>query len=274
MSRVLILGGSGFIGNALYRELLQFCSVHATYHTSTKEFDNNKQFHQFDMELEEVDTILNALKPTFIVSALRGNPNSLFYLHDQIINWVRKNDSRIIFLSTANVFDRFTNFPSYEYDKTFSESIYGRMKIKIENALMRLPNSKYVICRIPMIFGARSPRVKTLKAQLENNEQIEVFPNVVINANHIDKLIQQLHYIINRRRRGVFHLGSTNLIHHDDLITDISEVLGYTDPRIKNIYDSNEDRQLSLLPKDNLLPKHLQLTIEDVVAASVIADMR
>jgi dTDP-4-dehydrorhamnose reductase len=257
------------MGNALYKELAPFFSVHATYHNAD-EFESNQQFHQFDMAMEEVDTILDSLKPTFIVSAMRGNPNSLIYLHEQLCRWVKRNDSRLIFLSTANVFDRFTNFPSYEHDKTFSESVYGRLKIKIENAILRLPPSKFVICRIPMIFGARSPRVKTLKAQLEAKEQIEVFPNVVINANHIDKLVQQIHYIINRRRRGVFHLGSSNLIHHDDLIKDISVVLGFPEPRLLNVFDSNEDRQLSLLPKDNLLPKHLQLTIEDVVKASVV----
>jgi dTDP-4-dehydrorhamnose reductase len=88
---------------------------------------------------------------------------------------------------------------------------------------------------------------------------------VVINATHINKLVQQLHYIINRRRRGIFHLGSNNLIHHIDLIKDICEQLGYPQPLLKQVFDSNEDRHLAVLPRDNMLPKHLQLNIEDVV---------
>ncbi|MGB3591895.1 MAG: sugar nucleotide-binding protein [Nonlabens sp.] len=268
MNRILILGGSGFIGQALYKELGAFYNVHATYRTALSQLDKNKQFHLFDMELEEVDVLLNNLKPKFIISAVRGNPHAQVHMHDRLIAWIKQNDARIVFLSTANVFDRFTNFPSYEHDKTLSESRYGRLKIKIENVLLRLPPSKFVICRIPMIFGAGSPRIIELKNQLEQEAVIEVFPNVVINANHIFKLVQQLHYIINRRRRGIFHLGSSNLIHHDDLIKDIALELGYDTPRIKNVFDSNEDRQLSLLPRDNMLPKHLQLTIEDVVSAT------
>ncbi len=270
MNKILIIGGSGFVGNAIYKELAPYYDVHATYLTDSAALEKNKHFHQFDMEVEEIDTMLSSLKPTFIISALRGNVNGQVHLHYRIIDWVLNNDCRILFLSSANVFDRFTNFPSYEYDKTFSESIYGRFKIKIENSLLRLPNNKYIICRIPMIFGARSPRVQELKKQLATNESIEVFPNVVINATHIDKLAQQIHYLINRRRRGIFHLGSKNLIHHSDLIQEICKTLGYATPQLKHVFDSNEDRQLSVLPKDNLLPKHLQLTIEEVVQRSVI----
>lgn len=270
MSKILIIGGSGFVGNAIYKELAPFYDVHATYFRDKKEFEDNQHFHQFDMEIDVVDHLLEALEPQFIISAIRGNENSQLYLHDRLISYITKNPCKLIFLSSANVFDRFTNFPSYEYDKTFSESIYGRLKIKIENRLLRLPINKYVICRIPMIFGAKSPRVKEIKGQLENDIPIEVFPNVVINAAHIDKLAQQIHYLINRRRRGIFHLGSMDLIHHSDLIKDICSELNYSDPKLKSVFDSNDDRQLSVLPKDNLLPKHLQLTIEEVIARTTV----
>ena len=120
-----------------------------------------------------------------------------------------------------------------------------------------------------MIFGHQSPRIITLKNQLKNKEAIEVFPNVVINATHIMKLTQQIHYLINKRRRGVFHLGSSDLTHHIDLIREICQALGYPHPLLKQVYDSNEDRQLSVLPKDNLLPRHLQLSIDDVVRSSL-----
>ena len=47
--------------------------------------------------------------------------------------------------SSSNVFDSFEHYPSYEYDKTFSESIFGRFKIEIENQLMRLPIGKFAV---------------------------------------------------------------------------------------------------------------------------------
>lgn len=265
MNRILILGGSGFVGGALYKELSSFYNVHCTYNNTAIQLEKNKHFHEFDMETEDVRILLENLKPQFIISALRGNPNALVALHQQLIYWSNLNDSRVIFMSSANVFDRFTNYPSYENDKTLSESIYGRLKIKIENDLLGMAPNKYVICRIPMIYGHNSPRIKEIKTHLEQRKAIEVFPNVVINATYIDKLVSQIHYIINRRRRGIFHLGSNDLIHHIDLISDICKCLGFPFPLLKQVYDSNEDRHLAVLPKDNLLPKHLQLSIADVV---------
>ncbi|TRO66563.1 sugar nucleotide-binding protein [Christiangramia sabulilitoris] len=268
MKRILILGASGFIGNALYKELCSYFDTHGTYYSENDFFEQNHQFHQFDMDTENIEILLENLRPDVIVSALRGDFDAQIITHFGVINHILKYNSKLIFISSANVFDAFTNFPSYEYDKTLSQSVYGRFKIKIENALLRLPNHNYNIVRLPMVFGNSSPRVKQLKTIIDLGEPLEVFPNVVINATEILKVTQQLHYIINRNRKGVFHLGSTDLVHQRDFIADICEELGYENPLFKNVYDSNYDRFLAVLPKDNKLPKNLQITISQVVEAS------
>lgn len=267
--KILILGGSGFLGNALYKELNSYFDTYATYNTANKTFENNQKFYAFNYETEPIDILLDTLKPTVIISALRGNFTSQIQVHLQIIYWLQKNPSKLIFLSSSNVFDSFHHYPSYEYDKTFSESVYGRLKIKIENALLRLPTNKYVITRLPMIFGHGSPRINELKLHHHLKAPIEVFPNVIINATTVSKFTQQIHYIINRNRKGTFHLGSTNLIHHFDLVKDICKELNLTKPIYKQVFNSNNDRYLAVLPKDNKLPKNLNLTIEDVVKGSL-----
>lgn len=181
-----------------------------------------------------------------------------------------KHDCRLLFLSSANVFDAFTNYPSYEYDKTLSLSVYGRFKIKIENALLRLPNHKYVIGRLPMVYGKNSPRIRELKSLAKLNEPIEVFPNVIINATTISKLTQQIHYIINREREGVFHLGSNDLTHHIDLVKDLCNQLQLDDVLLKSVFSSNEDRFLAVLPKDNPLPRNLQIDTAQVIDDSIL----
>ena len=267
--RILILGGSGFLGNAIYKELNSYFDTYATFNTDNNTFESNQKFYAFNYETEPIDILLGALKPDIIISAVRGNFTSQVRLHFDIIRWLQKNTAKLIFLSSSNVFDSFYHFPSYEYDKTFSESLYGRFKIKIENALLRLPTNKYVIARIPMIFGHGSPRINELKIHYKLKAPIEVFPNVIINATTVSKFTQQIHYIINRNRKGVFHLGSSNLIHHHDLVKDICEELNFKDPIFKQVFNSNNDRYLAVLPKDNKLPKNLNLTIEDVVKGSL-----
>jgi len=243
--------------------------VYGTYVKDNLSLEENNRMFQWNAETETISLLLEELAPDLIISSIRGDFSAQTHIHFEIIAYLVKFQKKLIFISSANVFDVFTNYPSYEYDKTLSQSVYGRFKIKIENALLRLPNHLYNIVRLPMIYGHNSPRIKELKWMHDLKEPIEVFPNVVINATTQDKFVQQMHYIINRDLEGVFHLGSKDLIHHKELVSEICEGLRLSNPVFKNVYNSNEDRYIAVIPKDNLLPKNLQITIEDVILNSV-----
>ena len=263
---VLILCASGFIGNAIYRELCSYFKTYGTYRVAKKEYEKNQHFFQYNVEEDDIYEILEATRPSIIISALRGDFHAQTIAHQHLTEYVSQNDSKIIFLSTANVFDAYSKFPSYEMDKTLSHSIYGHFKIKIENMLLRLPKKKAAIIRLPMVFGSQSPRILEIKQQIEEKSAIEIFPNIVMNVTSDSKITQQIHYIINRQKYGIFHLGSTDLVHHDEYVKDIvkllSKVNGVT---YKHVYTTNEDRYLAVLPKFNVLPKHLQTTSNEVL---------
>lgn len=255
LKKILILGASGFIGGAIYRELCSYFDTYGTYHTG-KIYSNNKHFFPFDMQNDDLIEILSRVRPDVVISALRGDFESQIDTHIDILDYCRASNSKVIFLSSANVFDAFSNFPSYEFDKTLSMSPYGKFKIKIETALMKLPEKNYVIARLPMVFGSQSPRIKELKYHLQHNKAYEVFPDLVMNVTNADILTKQLHYIINRNKAGIFHLGSSDLVHHNEFIEEIIKVMGHKNPLLKNVYTSNFDRFLAVLPRDNKLPKH------------------
>jgi dTDP-4-dehydrorhamnose reductase len=264
-ARILILGASGFIGNAIYKELCSYFRTFGTYNTNNKALENNQHFFQYNIEEDDVFEILNTIKPTIIISSLRGNFSAQIIAHQHISEYILQNKARLIFLSSANVFDAYSKFPSYEYDKTLSNSVYGHFKIKIENMLLRLPKMKIAILRLPMVFGAFSPRVDEIKLLLKEKLPIEVFPNLVMNVTSDNKLTQQIHYIINQNKYGVFHLGSTDLVHHDEFISDIINSLGDYKPIYKHVYTTNDERYLAVLPKDNKLPKHLQIKSTEIL---------
>ncbi|GIR18009.1 MAG: hypothetical protein CM15mP32_1960 [Flavobacteriaceae bacterium] len=46
-----------------------------------------------------------------------------------------------------------------------------------------------------------------------------------MNLTTDDFVTQQLHYIVNRNLWGIFHLGSTDLIHHDEFIFQLVDGL-------------------------------------------------
>ena len=264
MKSILILGGSGYIGNCLYKELSPFYNTFGTYY-SAKGYQNNQHFFQYDIEKGGIEEIIKEVKPKLIISALRGSFEAQHEVHDYLIDLVRRINCRILFLSSANVFDAFQHFPSYEYDKTLSESIYGRFKIKIENQVIRLPIGKYVIARLPMVFGINAPRTLEIDRAIQNNEAIEVFPNTIINVNSDIRLTQQIHYLINQKKSGLYHLGSTDLISHFDFFKSIVERRHQKPGIYKQVYTSNTIRYLATLPKENKLPSHILNTYMDVL---------
>jgi dTDP-4-dehydrorhamnose reductase len=263
--KILILGASGFIGNAIYKELCSYFYTFGTYNTNDISFSNNHNFFQYNIEEDDVFEILEAVKPSIIISSLRGDFSAQIIAHTHMAEYITAHKCKLIYLSSAVVFDAYSKYPSYELDKALSHSIYGRLKIKIENMLLRLPKRKYAIIRLPMVFGNNSPRIEDIKTHLKENLPIEVFPNLIMNVTTDYKLSQQIHYIINRNKTGIFHLGSNDLVHHDDFIKEIINKLGEYKPIFKQVYTTNEDRYLAVLPKTNLLPKHLQIKSQEVL---------
>lgn len=269
--KILILGGSGFIGNALYKELCNFFDTYATYFMARRSFEANQQFFKYNMEEDDIIPLLENIRPDIIISTLRGKFSSQVQAHQHIIEFILNNNCRLFFISSANVFDAYSKYPSYEIDKTLSESVYGRLKIKIENMLLRLPKEKMAILRVPMVFGNGSPRVKEIKKHILENEPVEVFPNLILNVTNDDKLTQQVHYLINHNKSGVFHLGCKDLVHHEEFIKELVERIGNFNPIYKRVFTTNEDRYLAVLPKDNKLPKNLQFSYQDIIDHHILS---
>lgn len=270
MKKILILGASGFIGNSLYKELRSYFDTYGTYFTTRNGLEFNKKFFDYNIEEDDIFEILDCVQPDIIISALRGEFSAQVTAHQHMAEYVLRNDCKLFFISSANVFDSYSKYPSYEDDKTLSQSRFGHFKIKIENMLLRLPEEKMCIIRVPMVYGNASPRVKELNQSLIDKTPIEVFPNLVINVTHDDKLSQQIHYLINQNSSGVYHLGSTDLIHHEEFIHELVKRIGVEQPIYKHVFTTNEDRYLAVLPYKNRLPEDFEVTYEDIIKHHII----
>jgi len=263
MIRVLIFGGSSSIGTAIFKELNPFYDLHATYYKQIR-FSSNKRYLYYDLKDDPV-FILNKLNPDIIISGLKGNFNLQVKYYDKIIKYCEAFNSKLMFISSSSVFDSFVNFPSYEEDKTFSQSIYGRFNIHIENKLFRMKSSNWTINRSAMIFSSKSKRIDQIKESIINLSPIEIFPNLIININSENLLAKHLHYMISRNLNGIFHHGSKDLINHEELIKIIIEKLNLKAVKFKYVYTTNNNRYLSLLSNKNSFPKHLNFTFDSIL---------
>ncbi|MCB0453004.1 MAG: sugar nucleotide-binding protein [Aequorivita sp.] len=265
-NRILILGGSGFLGNALYKELLSYFDVHCTYCRQQGSFSENQVFHNFCMEEDSIFLMLNRIKPTIIISSLNGENKSQFKVHKEIVNYALLNAGRsVLYISSAEVFNGKSAHPSYENDITISQTEAGRLKISIEKMLLETIPSQTTILRLPMVLGINSPEVLHLRQCIRHQASFDVYPNMVITATTVNKVCQQVHYIINQSLRGIFHLASNDMVHHEDLFKEITLKMGNKTPIFKSVFSSNEDQYNALLPKYNKLPKTHQVTISQVI---------
>lgn len=263
---ILILGASGFIGNVLYRELLTYFNTFGTYCEQEGLYGENQVFFKFCAEENNILEILANVQPTVIISALKGPYSALLKTHRELATYVAENHtSRILFLSSAKVFDGLYKFPSYENDTPRTESETGRHKLAIEKLLLEQIPAQTTILRLPMVLGVTSPRLIQLRQASKHRAAFEVYPNQIISITTVDKLAQQVHYIINQQLDGIFHLASEDVIHHEDLFRELCAKLGDVPPVFKSVFQRNEDSYLAILSKKNKLPTSYQITVSEVI---------
>ncbi len=265
MNRILILGASGFIGNWLYKELSGYFDLHGTYCTPTDFYKENQVMHYFDVTHGNLGTLLNTLKPTVVISSLRGDFEAQLQAHNDLIAYSAITNCMVYYLSTVNVFDAKKQFVSYEYDTPMAATDYGRFKLTVEKSLQTLPAKNLGILRLPLVVGVNAPRIVQLKQAHKNKAAFEVYPNLIISATTASRVAQQVHYMVNQRLSGVYHLASQDLMHHNDFFNEIAHKLGLSQIIFKQNYESNTDQYLAILPKENTLPKQFSFKLSELI---------
>jgi dTDP-4-dehydrorhamnose reductase len=272
-NRILILGASGFIGRSIYLELQSYFDVYGTYSTNDEEYAKNQAYFKYCLEEDNLNNILQKVKPVIIISTLRGDYELQLEAHRQLCDYVNENHyARIVYLSSVNVFDGKFKLPSYENDKPLAESDYGKFKISIERMLLKKIPAQTVILRLPIVLGIHSPRILQLRQAIKHKAAFEVYPNLSISITTADKVAQQIHYIISKELDGIYHLSSNDMVHHEDLFREITSKMGDKTPIFKSVFRRNEDEYLAILPKKKQLPKNYRTSVAEVVEDSTLSE--
>ncbi|MCW5520804.1 sugar nucleotide-binding protein [Aureitalea sp. L0-47] len=272
-NRILILGASGFIGNALYRELDSYFDVYGTYCSQDGLYKNNQVFERFDAESDRILPLLEKLQPRYIISAFSSELEPSIAVHRDLIRYCELlPETRILYLSSSEVFSAQMRFPSYEFDKPLSETLHGKEKLAIEKLLLESLPYQSAILRLPMVLGINSPIITQLRQAIKHQAAFEVYPNRIVSSTTSEKIAQQVHYIINQDLINIYHLASSDMVHHEELFREIASKLGDSMPIFKSVFSSNEDEYQAILPKENKLPEGYDITIGDIVESSTLHD--
>jgi len=268
MKKLLILGASGLIGKAIIDECKDVFDVYGTFFSTTTKLPNDKQFRLGLQQHEKLKEILRTVEPDFIVSCLRGDFEQQLEFHNQLASELKDGTCSLYYFSTANVFDGDFSRHHSETDTPIAESDYGNFKIKCENTLKHILGDRAIIIRIPAIWGKESPRMNLIKKSIENNEIINAYSNLECNNLLDAQLAKQLRAIIEKTLKGIFHLGSVDMMTQEKFFERLIYSLSGNSNILKSkLCDEKEDIfYFGLHSNRNEIPDLLRTTNEDIIS--------
>ncbi|MEH7114445.1 sugar nucleotide-binding protein [Neobacillus niacini] len=269
MEKILILGGSGLVGKALINELKEGYDVYGTYASSLiTSLPDDKQFQLKVQEINKLVELVSFIQPDIVISCLRGDFDQQLKFHEKLAEVLQNTKSSLYFFSTTNVFDGDLSKPHTETDTPIAESDYGKYKIECENRLKEVLADRAIILRIPAIWGKNSRRWNEINECIKNNESIDVYSNIVWN-NLLDvDLASQLRFILEKKLKGIFHLGTADPIMQSQFYEQIlSKLADETDLLRYNMYEDNSQTYYFVLNTNrNDNHESLQRTNEDIIS--------
>ena len=121
IKNILILGASGTVGTMVFEQLSrdENLKIAGTYFSAARE--NTSSLIRFSVEFpNDICSILKQIRPDIVISSLRGDYNKQLIVHENAARYLMANGGRLIYLSTANVFDGVWDQPHYEADARIS----------------------------------------------------------------------------------------------------------------------------------------------------------
>jgi nucleoside-diphosphate-sugar epimerase len=233
MSKILIFGGSGFIGKHLIDKMngnYDFLSLSRNLedNSTCSKVGNILEPKSYELFLENTETIINLVGQVesnlehFTSSNLTGSLNLLN-------SAVKYNIKNIILISTINVYGENNNSPSKESDTLSPISNYGIIKMlneKLYEHFSKVHGINVTILRLSGVYGPG--KIKGFFPQLINainDKSIILKPynygNQLRDFIYIDDVIDGILKSINHNSSGfdIFNISSSNRYSIKELIS-------------------------------------------------------
>ncbi len=262
MRKLLLLGASGLAGQVMADALRETYRIIPAAGHRTPEGG-------YCLPAEEPDRLLEVLEcedPEIVVSTIRGNYQAQMAFHERLADWLAGKDKRLLYVSTANVFDGDLSRPWTEADPPCPESEYGVFKRDCENLLREKLGDRLVIFRLAAVWSPDCPRVRALRTHSRNGETHHTYRGDAVNITLARQIGDYAKYVLDHDLRGVFHVGTTDMADYFDFEKMVCEALRIPPPEFESEETEGQAYQ-AVLPARQEIPGELQLTIAQVLDA-------
>ncbi len=231
--KILILGGSGFIGTKLVQALGKKYEVISTYHTHLPQIQNSKWIKLDINNSRQLQTILTANSPDIIINlvtysrgtshvdACEKNPKECSCINISpttiIAAYCHKNPSvKYIFFSSSQVFNGNKKHPENEIPKP--QNVYGHTKLQAERTIVKLSN--YAILRPCVVYGIplafqHGNIFNTICRNLKEGKEFTAYTDMIRSPCYVHDVVALAEKIIAKDAQGIFHVPSAAASIHD-----------------------------------------------------------
>ena len=254
---ILIVGGSGFVGVHLAKELRKNYKVFATYNNRQITMPEVSYLPMSISDRELLKRVLCAAQPEAVIYLIGNNdvdwceknPRDAETLHGTgstlVASLAELIKPRFIYVSFCHVFDgRKGNYN--ETDIAFPHSMIGRTKLAGENFL-KGKSMNYVVVRSSPVFGLSIPKnpsfIDKLRIKLEHGERVDLPTNELHSFAPVQGLVDIICRLVESGiKNTVFHYGGLTKINYYDFGVEFSKRFGYNSSLLSPIEPPNLEK--------------------------------
>jgi len=282
------------LGTALLSELIDSTN-HEVYATSRSKGleDKNIKWQCFDLtNMQQLESWLQGASPDIVihcaamvnVDQCEKEPNQATELHivttEKIANYVKKNNKRLVYISTDSVFDGRKNKPYIEDDQTAPLNVYAKTKLLGEKSILSL--DKGVVLRTNIVgctYSKRPSFVEWIIQELIKNETLPLFKDVIFSPIHVKALSKIITKIINSKISGLYHCAGKGFVSKYEFGMQIAQAFNFPINNIKKIsiddmnFKAKRPKNMAINSKKISLALRCNLpTVEETIDLIKISD--
>ena len=205
---ILITGSAGFLGKNIFNYLKDEHQM-----TGISRRNSETTTHSLDITQTEIEKILNEINPEIIIHTAALTAVDYCESHkeeaqntnvtgtENLVNWCKKNNRKMIYISTDYVYPGISNNYSEDSD-TNPINIYGQTKLDAEKLVKTLKD--WTILRPTVIFGYDFGGNNFLMQMLALKEKRRIPADQISNPTDVKVLCEYIAQIIERNIQGLF----------------------------------------------------------------------